>query len=158
MASGSAPPPNPGRRRFVNRLLGGSFGALIAWIVYPVLRFLEPVEIAEAAANQVEAGPTDDPELISSGFKIVPFGNEPVILVKAADGEYRALSATCTHLDCIVEYRADQSLLVCNCHGGQFDLNGQVLGGPPPRPLRPYRVHVVEGEPGRPGTLVVERA
>ena len=52
--------------------------------------------MAEAAANQVEAGATDDPDLLASGFKIVPFGNDPVILVRGADGEYGALAATCT--------------------------------------------------------------
>jgi cytochrome b6-f complex iron-sulfur subunit len=145
------------RRRLVNRLLGGSFGALVAWILYPVLRFLEPVEIAEAATSQVDAGLVNDPELLARGFKIVPFGNDPVILVRAAEGDYRALSATCTHLDCIVEYRPDRGLVWCNCHNGQFDLSGQVVGGPPPRPLRPYRVHVVEGSSGTPASLVVER-
>src|SRR5678815_2550085 len=78
------------------------------------------------------------PELVATGFKIVPFGNEPVILVKTAEGDFRALAATCTHLDCIVEYRRDKNLLWCNCHGGHFDLTGRVVGGPPPRPLRPY--------------------
>ena len=150
-------PREPARRRFVNRLLGGSFGALIAWILYPVLRFLEPVEIAEAAANQVEAGRIDDPALATTGFKIVPFGNEPVILVKTTEGELHALAATCTHLDCIVEYRRDQNLLWCNCHGGQFDVSGRVVGGPPPKPLRPYRVHVVEGTAGAASTVVIEK-
>jgi Rieske Fe-S protein len=150
-------PREPARRKLVNRLLGGSFGALIAWILYPVLRFLEPVEVAEAAANQVEAGRTDDPDLAATGFKIVPFGNDPVILVKTAEGGFHALAATCTHLDCIVEYRRDQNLLWCNCHGGQFDVTGRVVGGPPPKPLRPYRVHVVESAPGAAGTVVIER-
>jgi Rieske Fe-S protein len=150
-------PRDPARRRLVNRFLGGSFGALVAWILYPVLRFLEPVEIAEAAANQVEAGRIDDPELAASGFKIVPFGSEPVILVKTAEGDFQALAATCTHLDCIVEYRRDKNLLWCNCHGGQFDLTGRVVGGPPPKPLRPYRVHVVEGAAGAAGTVVIEK-
>ncbi|HUP22317.1 MAG TPA: Rieske (2Fe-2S) protein [Thermoanaerobaculia bacterium] len=145
------------RRRLVNRLMGGSFGALVAWILYPVLRFLEPVEVAEAATSQIEAGLTNDPELLAKGFKIVPFGNDPVIVVRAGEGDYRALSATCTHLDCIVEYRPDRGLIWCNCHNGQFDLSGQVVGGPPPRPLRPYRVHLVEGVPGGADTLVVEK-
>lgn len=157
MPQGTESPRTLSRRRLVNRLLGGSFGALVAWIIYPVLRFLEPVEIAEAATNQVEAGLANDPELLAKGFKIVPFGNEPVILVRGAEGEYRALSATCTHLDCIVEYRPDRGLIWCNCHNGQFDLSGQVVGGPPPRPLRPYRVHVVEASSGGPATLVVEK-
>jgi Rieske Fe-S protein len=154
-ADGTAPQ-DPARRRFVNRLLGGTFGALVAWVLYPVLRFLEPVEVAEAAANQVEAGRVDDPELTASGFKIVPFGSEPVILVKSADGQLSALSATCTHLDCIVEYRKDKNLLWCNCHGGNFDLTGRVTGGPPPKPLRPYKVHQVEGAGGA-ATVVIEK-
>jgi Rieske Fe-S protein len=157
MSAAGEGPREPARRRLVNRLLGGTFGTLIAWILYPVLRFLEPVEIAEAAADQVEAGRTDDPELAAAAFKIVPFGNEPVILVKTAEGEFRALAATCTHLDCIVEYRRDKNLLWCNCHGGQFDLTGRVVGGPPPKPLRPYRVHVVEGAAGAAGTVVIEK-
>jgi cytochrome b6-f complex iron-sulfur subunit len=155
--TGADAPRDPSRRRFVDWLLGTSFGALFAWILYPVMRFLEPAEVAEAAANQVDAGRADDPDLVAKGFKIVPFGNDPVILVQAAEGEYHAFSATCTHLDCIVEYRPDRSLIWCNCHGGQFDLNGQVVGGPPPRPLRPFRVHVVEGEAGRAASLVIER-
>jgi cytochrome b6-f complex iron-sulfur subunit len=157
MSSDREAPRDSARRRLVNRFLGGTFGALVAWILYPVLRFLEPVEIVEAAANQVEAGRTDDPDLVATGFKIVPFGNEPVILVATAEGEHRALSATCTHLDCIVEYRRDRGLIWCNCHNGQFDLTGQVVGGPPPRPLRPYRVHVVEGDQGAAATLVIEK-
>lgn len=151
-------PRDLGRRRLVNRILGGSFGTLIAWILYPVFRFLEPVEIAEAAANQVEAGRADDRELAANGFKIVPFGNEPVILVKSPEGEFKALSATCTHLDCIVEYRKDKNLLWCNCHGGSYDLTGRVVGGPPPKPLRPYQVHAVEGSDGAAPTLVIEKA
>jgi len=153
----SEAPRDPSRRRLVNRLLGGSFGALFAWILYPVLRFLEPVEVVEAAANQVEAGRADDPDLVANGFKIVPFGNDPVILVQTPEGEHRAFSATCTHLDCIVEYRPDRGLIWCNCHNGQFDLSGQVVGGPPPRPLRPYRVHAVEAEAGGAATLVIEK-
>ena len=157
MTSEGGAPRDPGRRRLVNRLVGGSFGTLLAWILYPVVRFLQPVEIAEAATNQVDAGAVNDPELLANGFKIVPFGNDPVILVRTAEGEHHALSATCTHLDCIVEYRPDRGLLWCNCHNGQFDLSGKVVGGPPPRPLRPYRVHVVEGQSGAAATLVIEK-
>jgi len=112
--------------------------------------------VAEAAANQVDAGRADDPELATTGFKIVPFGSEPVILVRPAEGELVAMSATCTHLDCIVEYRKDKNLLWCNCHGGNFDLTGRVVGGPPPKPLRPYKVHLVEGTGGV-STVVIEK-
>jgi Rieske Fe-S protein len=135
--------------------LGTSFGALCASIVYPLARFVDPPEVAEAATNQIDAGPVNDPELVERGFKILPFGNDPVILVRVGE-EYRAFGATCTHLDCTVEFRADLDVLWCNCHNGRFDLTGQVAGGPPPKPLRVYDVHLVQ-EAGRAATLVIEK-
>ena len=68
-----------------------------------------------------------------------------------------AFSATCTHLDCIVEYRPGVKKIWCNCHDGQYDLNGRNVGGPPPRPLTPYTVNLVSKGAG-PGTLVVSKA
>lgn len=146
-----------GRRSFLNWFLGTTVGALAGSILYPVFRFLSPPQVPEAATHEVEAGAADDPELLERGFRIIRFGVEPVILIRAGDGDLRAFSATCTHLDCIVEYRRDRGLIWCNCHNGQFDLTGQVVGGPPPRPLRPYRVHVVEGDQGAAATLVIEK-
>lgn len=90
------------RRRLLNWFLGTSAGALVVSVVYPVLRFLSPPEIAEAPTNEVDAGPVNDPELLENGFKIVRFGQEPVILIRVDEGDYRAFSATCTHLACIV--------------------------------------------------------
>ena len=53
----------------------------------------------------------------------------------ARTGNYRALSATCTHLGCIVQYRSDLQEIWCACHNGLYDLNGRNISGPPPRPL-----------------------
>jgi Rieske Fe-S protein len=145
------------RRRFLTWFLGTSIGALVASVVYPVVAFLQPPEVPEATTNQVDAGATNDPDLLERGFKIVRFGNEPVIVVRAGEGDFRAFAATCTHLDCIVEYRSAERLIWCNCHNGRFDLQGRNVGGPPPRPLAPYAVHVVPGERGAPDKLVVER-
>lgn len=146
----------PTRRRLVNWFLGTACGALVASVVYPVVRFLNPPDVAEAATQQVDAGTVSDPELLETSFKIVPFGNEPVILIRA-EGGYLAFAATCTHLDCTVEFRQDLQIIWCNCHNGQFDLAGQVIGGPPPRPLRRFEVHVVDDEAGGPASLVIER-
>ena len=147
-----------GRRGFLNWFLGTSVGALCLAVVYPVARFISPPQVPEAAVNQIEAGSTNDPELVENGFKIVRFGAEPVILVRVSDTEFRAFSATCTHLDCIVEYRKKEKLIWCNCHDGQYDLTGRNVGGPPPKPLSPYEVNVVAQGEGRPGTLVVTRS
>ncbi len=145
------------RRAFVNWLLGLSGGGLLVSVLYPVLRFVSPPRIPEATTSSVEAGRTNDPELLEKGFKIVRFGADPVILVRAGDTDFRAFSATCTHLDCIVEYKPDKSLIWCNCHNGQFDLTGRNVGGPPPRPLTPFSVNVVPGSPGESGTIVISR-
>lgn len=147
-----------GRRSFISWLLGTSLGALCASAVYPILRFISPPEVPEATTNQVEAGSTNDPELLEKGFKIVRFGTEPVILVKVSETDFRAFTATCTHLDCIVEYRPGEQKLWCNCHDGVYDLNGRNVGGPPPRPLTPFQVNVVAKASGQPATLVVSRA
>ena len=104
-----ANPSSAGRRRFLNWFLGTTVGALMASILYPVVKFVSPPEIPESTTNQVEAGLTNDPELLEVGYKIVRFGAEPVILVRAADTEFRAFAATCTHLDCIVEFHKHMS-------------------------------------------------
>lgn len=150
-------PPDSARRRFVNWLLGGSAGALFASIFYPVLAYLSPPEVPEASTNQLEAGSTGDPELLERGFKILRFGAEPVILLKAGDGDYRAFAATCTHLDCIVEYQKDKRRVFCNCHNGVYDLHGRNVAGPPPRPLQAFKVDLVAQGGGRPDAIVVSR-
>ena len=144
------------RRRFVNWFLGTSFGALIASVVYPVIRFVTPPKIAEATTQQVEAGDSADPLWSQKGFKIVRFGADPVIVVRAAANEFRAFSATCTHLDCIVGYQNDRQRIYCNCHGGTYDLTGRNISGPPPRPLTAYKVNLVPK--GASSTIVVSKA
>ncbi|MFW6175372.1 MAG: ubiquinol-cytochrome c reductase iron-sulfur subunit [Acidobacteriota bacterium] len=150
--------PGSTRRTFVNWFLGGSVGALLAAVVYPVVRFLSPPETAEASANEVEVGPVNDPDFVEKGFKIVSFGAEPVIVVRAGEDDFRAFAATCTHLSCIVEYRQDRRLIWCNCHDGKFDLQGNVTGGPPPRRLERYTVHKVARGTGQPDAVVVSRS
>ena len=151
-------PADPGRRSFLNWFLGTSFGALLGSIFFPIFRYISPPDIPEAATNQVEACATNDPELLEKGFRIVRFGVEPVILVRLGEGEFRAFSATCTHLDCIVEYQKDHRRIWCNCHNGQYDLNGQVVAGPPPRPLAPIDVKLVAEGPGQPQKIFLSRA
>ncbi len=146
------------RRRFLDWFLGSSVVALFASIAYPVARFLGTPKQPEAATREVQVGPTNDPELVEKGFKIVPFGSEPVIVIKLNETDIRAFSATCTHLNCIVEYRPGARVIWCNCHNGAYDLQGRNVAGPPPRPLAAYQVHVVAKGPGQPGTIVVSHA
>ncbi|UCF37036.1 MAG: ubiquinol-cytochrome c reductase iron-sulfur subunit [Acidobacteriota bacterium] len=147
-----------GRRSFTNWFLGLSLGGLMTSIVYPVFRFMSPPDVPEAATNEVEAGPVNDPELVEKGFKIVRFGAEPVLLVQLGQKEYRAFAATCTHLDCIVEYQKGDQRIWCNCHNGEYDLNGRNVAGPPPKPLEVFAVNLVNGGSGQPETIVISRS
>lgn len=145
------------RRTFTHWLLAAAGTGFVGSVLYPVLRFLSPPQVPEATENQVEAGLVNDPDFTAKGYKIVRFGSEPVIVFKAADREFRAFTATCTHLACIVEYQPDQRRIFCNCHNGRYDLNGRNVGGPPPRPLTPFKVDLVAKANG-PETIVVSRA
>lgn len=151
-------PSGKSRRGFLHWFLGTAAGALTVAVLYPVLRFVSPPEVPEASTNQVEAGPTNDPELLEKGFKIVRFGADPVILVRVSETEYRAFAGTCTHLDCIVEFQKNKQRIWCNCHNGEYNLHGQVVAGPPPKPLEPFKVDLVFKGSGQPQTIVVSRA
>lgn len=128
------------RRTFVRALLGGGFlGSLLSFF-YPVARYLLPPATSESSSDEVVAGQVG--ELKNNAGKIFRFGSKPGLLIRGADGSYHALSATCTHLDCTVQYRGDLQRVWCACHNGMYDLNGRNVSGPPPRPLQKYEVHV----------------
>lgn len=127
------------RREFLDYLLGTSVVATLLAIFYPILRFITPPQVVESAQNSVVAGKAN--EIAANSGKIFKFGNKPGILVRTASGELKAFSATCTHLDCIVQYRPDMKMIWCACHNGQYNLSGQNVGGPPPRPLEEYTVN-----------------
>jgi len=131
--------PTP-RRRVVEFLLGGGLFASLVSFVYPVLRYLIPPPVADLGADEIVASKVGD--LKPNGYKIFRFGSRPAILLMTAAGEYRALSAVCTHLSCTVQYRKDLEHIWCACHNGHYDLNGRNIAGPPPRPLEAFQVHV----------------
>jgi Rieske Fe-S protein len=99
---------------------------------------LEPPKSEEVKVSSVKIGNENDMEKDSG--KIVKFGNKPVIVIRIASGDYKAFSANCTHLDCIVQYRKDFGQIYCACHNGRYDLNGKNVSGPPPAPLQKYNV------------------
>jgi cytochrome b6-f complex iron-sulfur subunit len=132
---------DPTRRRFINWWLGTTAGAFLASVLYPVTRYLIPPEIAESTAASVTL-PVKLDEVKPNSGQIFKFGNRPAILVRTASGDLKAFSAVCTHLNCTVQYRADLGHIWCACHNGHFDLNGQNIEGPPPRPLDAFVVNV----------------
>lgn len=132
--------PVPERRRFLRTLLGTGVIASIASFLYPVLKYLSPPPTVELSSDLVVAGKVGD--LKPNSGKLFHFGSRPGLLIMDAAGQYRAMSATCTHLGCTVQYREDLHEVWCACHNGMYDLNGRNVSGPPPRPLELYDVHL----------------
>lgn len=132
--------PARGRRSVLNWLLGTWSAGVVGAIAFPVLRYLVPPDIPEAPTLSVKGGPAS--ALAPNTARIVPFGSTPALVVRTPGGELRAFNATCTHLACTVQYRADLEQIWCACHNGHYDLSGKNVSGPPPRPLTEYEVNV----------------
>lgn len=65
-----------------------------------------------------------------------PGEHDSCVLIRAEDGQLLAYSQKCTHLSCAVIPKPEEGIIHCPCHEGYFDLRtGNVLAGPPPRPL-----------------------
>ncbi len=131
---------NQQRRTFLGILLGGvgaTLGAVFAW---PVFRFLAPREtggagsLVRVAKKDVQVG----------GAFFFNYKGHPAVVLQPKAGDYIALTAVCTHLGCIVKWVNEKGEFLCPCHGGRFSATGQVLGGPPPRPLETYSVKIEE--------------
>jgi Rieske Fe-S protein len=130
------------RRNFLKILGLTGITAFSASILYPVFSFLRPPKQREVEVSMVNAGKIAD--LKKDSFRIIRFGNEPVIIIPSND-KFVALSARCTHLDCTVQYLKDKNVIWCACHNGKYDLTGRNISGPPPRPLAQYKA-IVKGD------------
>ena len=141
----AGPPDAPGRRRalvlFVNTIVAVIGGALAALLGTFALR----PAAASSGGRWLRAGTTGDLRPGVPVPRVLSFSRadgwyrerarETVFLVWDGDRSVRAFSATCTHLGCQVRWEADAKRFQCPCHGGAFDASGQVVEGPPPRPL-----------------------
>jgi cytochrome b6-f complex iron-sulfur subunit len=83
---------------------------------------------------------------------VLTFEEYQVFVVRLKEG-FRALSSVCTHLGCVTRYRPDEQAIACPCHGSRFGLDGEVLGGPAPRPLRGLQMALSER-----GEIIVDTA
>jgi cytochrome b6-f complex iron-sulfur subunit len=126
------------RRSFLNALLGITTVGWLGSILFPIIEFFKIPPSKEEEPDSVVAANIKN--LKPNEGIVFKFGSQPALLVLGPDGQLRAFSAVCTHLDCTVKYRPDMQKIHCACHGGTYDLNGRNISGPPPRPLTPFRV------------------
>jgi Rieske Fe-S protein len=139
------------RRGFLDGLLGLGFVSTAASVLYPVWRYVIPPASAEPATDSIVAGKAS--AFTPNSGAIMKFGSKPAIVIRTADGSFRAFSAVCTHLECTVQYKPETSQIWCACHNGLYDLTGSVVSGPPPRPLEAFQVNL-RGEPGREDVVI----
>jgi len=134
-----------GRRRFLTWLSQAFLGLWGLGATAAVASYLRPPAHGGGAAERVvRVGLLDD--LVIGEGRLVPHGTRPFYVVRVDATRVIALSAVCTHVRCILGYDRERRGLVCPCHDGRFDLAGNVLSGPPPRPLPTYAVSVRAGE------------
>jgi cytochrome b6-f complex iron-sulfur subunit len=134
-------PKSPRRRDFLNVAVGGSAVAFAAAMAYPAARFVQPrtrVDTGTVTVGKLEDFPI-------GGAKTVLFHDRPVLVLRSSDGHMRAFSAICSHLHCIVGFSAEKNQIECPCHQGVYSVDGQVVSGPPPRPLEELVVTINEG-------------
>jgi thiosulfate dehydrogenase [quinone] large subunit len=76
------------------------------------------------------------------GFNAPGIG--PAVLLRPAQDKVEAFSRVCTHAGCLVGYSSQARLLVCPCHGAEFDPSrGAVpIAGPAFSPLRRVPVQI----------------
>ncbi|WP_348775161.1 (2Fe-2S)-binding protein [Solwaraspora sp. WMMD791] len=79
-------------------------------------------------------------ELPPGSGAVVRLGGERCAVYRAPDGRLQAVSATCTHMGCLVAFNDAEQTWDCPCHGSRFAPDGSVLHGPATRPLEPHDV------------------
>jgi cytochrome b6-f complex iron-sulfur subunit len=142
--------PAPERRRLLKWLWGALSLAAVGELSWIGISFITPRRRAAAADPSaiVVAGPVDDFE----PGTVTAFPAGQFYLVRLDNGGFLALDRTCTHLGCTVPWKAEEGQFACPCHASVFDITGQVLSPPAPRPLDLYPVrienHIVKVDTG----------
>ena len=79
-------------------------------------------------------------ELLPGEAAVIGTGAGAVAAYRDPDGALHAVSATCTHMGCLVSWNNGETSWDCPCHGSRFSCDGEVLHGPAVQPLAPRDV------------------
>jgi cytochrome b6-f complex iron-sulfur subunit len=127
------------RRRLIGYAWIAAGGVVVGELVFGTLAFLWPSRKEEKGEKIFIAGKATDFKV----GQVVYFRKEKTFLQRL-EGGFLAFSAVCPHLRCIVNWNETLKEFECPCHGAKFNPNGEVLEGPPPRPLDLYMLQIVE--------------
>lgn len=128
------------RRRFIAYAWIAAGAIVIGELVGGVFAFLWPRKRRGKEETVFIAGKVSDFKI----GEVVAFRKEKSFVVRL-EGGFLAISSVCTHLHCIVNWNEITKKFECPCHGAKFNKEGEVLEGPPPRPLDLYKLEVAAG-------------
>lgn len=129
------------RRGFLLSLISLLGLSALSSFIYSAFRYLlPPSEVSGGGVQRIKKD-----EIPSGRSKDIVLNNIPVIVINIPQKGYVAYSKVCTHLGCIVQFEPEKRVFICPCHAGTFDINGNVISGPPPRPLTKIPLRI-EGE------------
>jgi cytochrome b6-f complex iron-sulfur subunit len=109
--------------------------------VAAAVKYLSPRETARRK-SRLEVG--DASRFESGAVERVELSGESVFILRDSTGSLAALSASCTHTGCNVNWSVREGCFVCPCHAGRFDRDGKVIQRPPVEPLRRRKI-IVDG-------------
>jgi cytochrome b6-f complex iron-sulfur subunit len=127
------------RRGFLVATVTAALGFSIVESARTVIAYLTPSQDQRSGGVFTLGEPKDYPP---DSITLIQKGR--FFLVRGADGLY-ALYRRCTHLGCMVPWDEAKNMFVCPCHSGQYNKLGEVIGGPPPRPLDLFHLEIVDG-------------
>jgi arsenite oxidase small subunit len=127
------------RREFARYLVLGTGAMAVANVGFAAWTQLRSI-------NTGEPTPIVDADAVAVGethlFRY-PTDSDPAVLLRVSNDEFVAFSQKCTHLGCVVFFEAEENRWHCPCHEGNFEaLTGDVISGPPVRPLGKIEVEV----------------
>jgi Rieske Fe-S protein len=141
------------RRSFV-KIVTASLGSMMAAIVgLPVIQYFISPALGKTTTDDwismgsVDNYPFDIPTLFNytiakvNGWERSSHSYGAFVLRKEGEDPL-VFSDVCTHLSCRVNWNEENSEFYCPCHAAFFSKNGEVVSGPPPRPLDRYEIKV----------------
>jgi cytochrome b6-f complex iron-sulfur subunit len=129
------------RRDFLNEITLGALGIAGLGSVAVTYQFFSPNVLFEPSPT-FRAG---NPELYPM-HSVTFLQDQQVYIVRMPEGFY-AVSAVCTHLGCITQWKPDADMIACPCHGSKFKADGTKIEGPAPRPLPHFAISLTaDGE------------
>lgn len=142
MSEQSTPLRKFNRRQFIVFSWAASLAALALQTGIALLRFFEPRLQTGSFGGRLVAGLLE--EFPPGTVNHIPAGQFYISHIE--DVGLLAIWHRCTHLGCTVPWQQDEGQFNCPCHSSFFDPNGEVTGGPAPRPLDLFPLEIVDGE------------